>query len=150
MPMILKIVTFALATVMAVPAVSAELLMFEEDGCIWCARWDAEVAPAYARSEEGRVAPLVRIDLRRDPLPDTLQLNGRVRYTPTFVLVDGGREVGRITGYPGEDAFWGLLDELIGNLDQGSPPPLDSARSIPAPLPQAEDVSYRRPAQPAG
>jgi hypothetical protein len=39
------------------------------------------------------------------------------RLAPLFVLVDKGREVGRIRGYPGEDHFWGLLGALIEKLD---------------------------------
>lgn len=124
--MMLRIVTFALAIVIAAPAIATELLMFEEDGCVWCARFDAEVAPEYANSPQGEIAPLKRYNLRRDPLPDELQLDSRVRYTPTFVLVDGDREVGRITGYPGESAFWVALDELIERIEPVEPPPLDS------------------------
>jgi hypothetical protein len=37
--------------------------------------------------------------------------------TPLFVLVDQGREIGRIRGYPGEDHFWGLLGVLMKKLD---------------------------------
>jgi hypothetical protein len=33
------------------------------------------------------------------------------------VLVDRGREIGRIRGYPGEDHFWGLLGVLMKKLD---------------------------------
>jgi hypothetical protein len=133
--MLLRIVTFALALVITAPAYAAELLMFEEDGCIWCARWDAEVAPDYTGSLQGRFAPLKRYDLRRDPLPDDLELKGRVRYTPTFVLVDENREIGRILGYPGKDKFWNLLDNLIARIEPDDRPddqlPLDSA-AIPA------------------
>lgn len=122
--MLLRIVTFALGLVIAAPAFATELLMFEEDGCVWCARWDAEVAPDYADSPQGRIAPLVRFDLRRDPLPDDLELKSRVRYTPTFVLVDKDREIGRITGYPGKGAFWSVLKGLIAQVepDDDSPP----------------------------
>jgi len=129
--MLLRIVTFALALVIAAPVYAAELLMFEDDGCVWCARWDAEVAPNYADSPQGQFAPLKRYDLRRDPLPDDLELKGRVRYTPTFVLVDNNREIGRIMGYPGEDSFWGLLDNLIARIEPDDRPddrpPLDAA-----------------------
>jgi hypothetical protein len=125
--MLLRIVTFALAIVTAAPAFAAELLMFEEDGCVWCARWDAEVAPDYGASPAGRLAPLHRYDLRRDPLPDGLELDARVRYTPTFVLVDRGHEVGRITGYPGKGAFWTQLDELIARIEPDTRPKLDTA-----------------------
>ena len=36
-----------------------------------------------------------------------------------FVLVDQGREFGRIRGYPGDIFFWGLLANLIERLDRG-------------------------------
>jgi hypothetical protein len=49
----------------------------------------------------------------RDPLPDNISLMSRPRYTPTFVVVQDGTEVGRIEGYPGEDFFWGLLGRIL-------------------------------------
>lgn len=88
------------------------LLMFEEDGCVWCARWNAEVGPEYPITPEGLAAPLVRLDIH-EPLPGDLTLTSRPRFTPTFVLVEDGAEVGRIEGYPGEDFFWGLLGRLL-------------------------------------
>jgi hypothetical protein len=130
--MLLRIVTFGLALVIAAPAFSAELLMFEEDGCVWCARWEAEVAPYYPDSPQGHFAPLKRYDLKRDPLPDDLQLKGGVRYTPTFVLIDKNREVGRILGYPGEDVFWKRLNGLIARVLPDEPQPLDAA-ALPVP-----------------
>ena len=36
---------------------------------------------------------------------------------PTFVLVDKGREIGRITGYLNDDAFWGLLGSLVTGME---------------------------------
>lgn len=89
-----------------------QLLMFEQPGCIYCAAWNAEVAPEYPLTEEGRVAPLHRLQLR-DPLPEGLQIVSPPVFTPTFVLVEDGVETGRIEGYPGEDFFWPLLDNLI-------------------------------------
>lgn len=99
-------------------APAAELLMFEKPGCPWCARWDAEVAPGYSRSPEGRRAPLRRLDVRARPAG--VMLAAPITHSPTFVLVDRGREVGRITGYPGADFFWGLLEELLAKLDRGA------------------------------
>lgn len=88
------------------------LLMFEEVGCIWCARWNAEVGPEYPITPEGLAAPLVRLDIH-DPLPGELTLTSQPRFTPTFILVEDGAELGRIEGYPGEDFFWGLLGRLL-------------------------------------
>jgi hypothetical protein len=89
-----------------------KLLMFEQPGCIYCARWNEEVAPEYPLTDEGQAAPLNRLQLR-DPLPEGLSLVSRPVFTPTFVLVEDGIEAGRIEGYPGEDFFWPLLAALI-------------------------------------
>lgn len=99
---------------LASPMARAEtiLVMAEEIGCIWCARWDREIAPIYPKTPEGQSAPLRRINIR-DPLPDDLNLVTRLTYTPTFVLVRDGDEIGRIEGYPGEDFFWGLLGAML-------------------------------------
>ena len=96
-------------------ATAAELIMFDEAGCSWCRRWDKEVGQAYPRSEEGQRAPLRRFDISRSRNAG-VGLAAPVTVTPTFVLVDGGVEVGRITGYPGADFFWGLLGGLVARL----------------------------------
>jgi hypothetical protein len=108
---------------MPTPATATELLMFEEAGCPWCIKWNREVGPAYPRSPEGKRAPLHRLDIRA-ALPAGIQLDRPVRATPTFVLIEDGREVGRITGYPGPDFFWSLLEEMMKKL-----PLLDKPRS---------------------
>ena len=96
-------------------AQAAELVMFETLGCPWCMAWDAEVGVIYHKTAEGRTAPLRRFDID-DPRPPELAALPDIIYTPTFVLMDGGREVGRILGYPGEDLFWGMLGELFQRL----------------------------------
>ncbi len=94
------------------------LLMAEEDGCIWCARWDSEISQIYPKTPEGYAAPLRRVDIHA-ALPDGISLTKPLYYTPTFVLLDNGNEVGRIEGYPGEDFFWGMLGVLL--RDAGIP-----------------------------
>ena len=101
------------ATVKAVHA--AELIMFETSFCEWCEAWDQDVGVVYHKTEEGRLAPLRRVE-HHGPRPADLGTVGPIVYTPTFVLVDRGRELGRITGYPGEDHFWGLLGVLLQRL----------------------------------
>ncbi|MBA3909703.1 MAG: SoxS [Rhodobacter sp.] len=91
-----------------------QLLMFEQPGCIYCARWNEDVAPEYSLTAEGKVAPLHRLQLR-EPLPEGLTLDSPPVFTPTFVLVEDGVEAGRIEGYPGEDFFWPLLADMIAN-----------------------------------
>ena len=109
------LVSAALAAAPA-PARAAELVMFEDAGCMWCARFNAEIAPIYPKTEDGKRAPLRRVESGKT-LPDDLAFIETERFTPLFVLVEHGREIGRIRGYPGEDHFWGLLGMLIKKLD---------------------------------
>lgn len=96
------------------------LLMFEQPGCVYCARWNEEVAPEYDLTEEGRAAPLRRLQLR-DAVPEEFALARPAVFTPTFVLVREGAEMGRIEGYPGEDFFWPLLARLIREANAPQP-----------------------------
>jgi len=96
---------------------AAELLMFREDGCRYCAEWERDIGEIYPRTAEARHAPLRRIDANGAP-PAEVSLDGAIRYTPTFVLVEDGAEVDRIVGYPGEHAFWSLLGEMLERLSQ--------------------------------
>lgn len=95
---------------------AAELVMFEQAGCEWCEVFNREIAPIYGKTEEGLRAPLRRVDTAQR-LPPDLAFIDTERLTPLFVLVDRGREIGRIRGYPGEDHFWGLLGVLLKKLD---------------------------------
>lgn len=108
----LKILAFAVAVFAASPgAADPILLMAEEDGCHWCAKWHEEIAPIYPKTAEGRTAQLQTYDLHRET-PDVAFVS-KVRFTPTFILVENGQELGRIEGYPGEDFFWGLLTMMF-------------------------------------
>lgn len=115
---VLAVTVVALASLGAGPTLAADLalLMFEQPGCVYCAQWNQEVAPEYPLTDEGRSAPLRRLQLR-DPLPQGVQLRSPPAYTPTFVLVLDGVETGRIEGYPGEDFFWPMLAGLIRGAD---------------------------------
>jgi thioredoxin-related protein len=108
----------AIAATRASAAAVHELVMVEDEACIYCIRWHREVGEAYRRSPEGQFAPLRQV---RIGAADIADLPG-VRFTPTFILLEGRREVGRITGYPGADFFWGLLAELLAKTSFSSPP----------------------------
>ena len=99
------------------PAEAAELVMLEQDYCSWCERWHEEIGPIYPKTAESHLAPLRRVDIH-DPLPLDLEFLQTSHFTPTFVLIDDGREIGRILGYPGEDFFWGLLAEMMKRLQE--------------------------------
>lgn len=107
--LIIALVMLALAPMARADTV---LLMLDRPHCAWCARWDAEVGPVYAKTAEGRAAPLLRQHVDA-PLPEGITLARRAHYTPTFVLLRDGVEIGRIEGYPGENFFYGLLQKLL-------------------------------------
>jgi thioredoxin-related protein len=123
--MLLAAAMLAAAVVWPALANAAELLMFERAGCPWCERWDREVGTIYTKTETARLLPLRRVNIDQHT-PADVALAAPVLFTPTFVVVDNGREVGRITGYINDDAFWGLLDQVVTKLRPRRP---DGARS---------------------
>lgn len=108
---LLNLMAGALMALSISSAHAAELVMVEEPGCIWCARWNEEIAPAYPKTTEGKFAPLRRVDIR--DLPPDLKVARSVRFTPTFLLVEDGMELARLEGYPGDQFFWPLLAGLL-------------------------------------
>lgn len=96
-------------------ATAAELLMFESAGCPYCRAWDREIGAIYPLSDLAAAAPLRRVGIDAERPSDLAGIDAIV-FTPTFVLFDEGREVGRITGYIGEYQFWGLLDGMVRSM----------------------------------
>lgn len=96
----------------ALPALSAELVMYRRAGCPYCLAWDREIGPIYPKTDIGKKMPLRKVDLDRDK-DNSVELKSPIRYTPTFVVVEGGKEKARIEGYPGEFFFWGVLEKLL-------------------------------------
>lgn len=109
-----------LGALAAVSANAAELVLFESAGCVWCEAWDAQIGAIYPKAEEAEIAPLRRVDIHQERPADLAAVRGIV-YTPTFVLMEDGEEIGRITGYTGEEFFWGLLGIELKKLEQRAP-----------------------------
>jgi hypothetical protein len=110
----------AAATVLpSLPAGAAELVMYRSAGCPWCAAWDREIGPIYGKTEIGRRLPARLVALEGEH--PRISLTSRIIYSPTFVMVDHDREVGRIEGYPGPDFFWGMLERLAQKLPEQTP-----------------------------
>jgi hypothetical protein len=98
---------------------AAELVMYRRDGCPYCARWDREIGPIYSKTEISRRAPIRMVNLSRDR--DLPIKHGPIIFTPTFVLVENGQEVGRMEGYTGDEFFWVRLANLLAMLPQQAP-----------------------------
>ena len=91
---------------------AGELVLFETAGCAWCEAWQKEVGSIYHLTEEARVLKLRRVEISAKIPRDLRRIRG-VQFTPTFVVVHDGRELGRIEGFSSQDQFWGLLQEII-------------------------------------
>ncbi|KZY37995.1 hypothetical protein A3731_14440 [Roseovarius sp. HI0049] len=112
MPFRLVFVTaLLLAAAAALPLRAAELVMVEQPGCHWCQLWHEEIGVSYAKTEEASRAPLRRV--RIGDLPPDIDFATTPVFTPTFVLVHDGAELGRIEGYPGAHFFWPMLTQLL-------------------------------------
>lgn len=119
-----------LAAVLALPlraetapdwqAAPLRLMMVDQEGCVYCAAWDAEIGPGFGQSAEGKAAPLLRVDID-GPWPDGIVLDRRPSLTPTFILLRRGVELGRVEGYVGDTYFYPVLAEMM--QDAGVPVP---------------------------
>ena len=92
-------------------AAAMELVMVEQVGCHYCEQWHKEIGPAYPNTAEGKAAPVRMVQMGE--IPKDLDLVSRPVLTPTFILVEDGQELARIVGYPGDNWFWPLLNELL-------------------------------------
>ena len=104
-------VVLVLVALLHGPALAVELLMVEEEGCHWCEKWNREIGDIYPKTNEGRRAPLRRLDINN--LPQDISFASHPVFTPTFILVDDGEELGRLEGYGGDEFFWFLLRGLL-------------------------------------
>ena len=90
---------------------AAELIMVEQQGCYYCLEWKDQLGHIYPKTPEGKYAPLKTIDITEVDQLKGLQKD--VIFTPTFVLMKGNKELGRLEGYSSEDFFWELLEVIL-------------------------------------
>ncbi len=101
----------------ALPQGRLELLVVEIENCIYCGIFRRDVAVTYKASERGRSVPMRFIDLNA-PDVNRLSLNGPIDSVPTVLVVEDGREVGRIAGYVGPEIFFHSLNRILPPLER--------------------------------
>lgn len=107
-------------------ASAAELLVVGQPDCVVCKDWERDVGSAYAETDEGKIAPLRRVGIEK--LTGTpYAFKQPVTDTPTFVLMNGTMEIGRIIGYAGEADFWNALRALLIHADPEASPAMRKA-----------------------
>jgi thioredoxin-related protein len=95
-----------------VPDQNAELLVFEVQGCAYCRLFRRDIAPAYRRSPRARDVPMRFIDVNQADI-SKLKLAAPLQVVPTVVLMVGGREIERISGYMGPEPFFHMISSLM-------------------------------------
>ncbi len=88
-------------------AQAMDLVVFESPTCGTCKLFKREVLPVYAQSPAGKVFPLWVVETSGKV---SFRLNQPVTFTPTFVWVDNGVEVGRFSGYFGKSQFFNIVN----------------------------------------
>jgi protein-disulfide isomerase len=107
---------FGVLFTVAAQAQAGELVYFNSPTCGVCERWNEEIGVIYDKTDEAKRLPLRPINIHDDKPIDLSFIKG-VTYTPTFVMVEDGREVGRIVGYIADYFFWEQVSNLIKKAD---------------------------------
>ncbi len=96
----------------ALPDSRLEILVVEIDNCIYCGLFRRDVAPTYKVSGRAKTIPMRFIDINA-PDVDRLALTAPIDSVPTVLVVENGRELGRIAGYVGPENFFHSLNRLL-------------------------------------
>ena len=91
----------------------AEVLVFEAAGCRYCVAFRDNLGARYLSSTTNTAAPLRYIDATRLD-PNAFQLRTEITIVPTIVLMQDGREVDRVEGYPVSEALFGMVKSRVG------------------------------------
>jgi len=107
------LLTFIFVIFFNVQAYALELLMLHNKHCGYCMAFMKEVAVDY----EYRDMPLVIIDAYNQPdwFKEAYAENRikPIRGTPTFIIWNGRKELGRLVGYSGKEWFYTNLDSMF-------------------------------------
>ena len=110
---LIALITFIVTPLKDLKADNTNTLVFvTSEHCPFCKAWEQQVSHLYDQTPYGKNAPLRRIDISmiRIELPD---LSPQVIGTPTFIILEFGKEIGRIRGYTDADMFYWQLSEYV-------------------------------------
>jgi len=88
------------------------LVVLIASGCVYCAQFRKDIEPSYKKSPHNSQIPLIYIDIN-DEAAEDLALKGPIQVVPTVVLMDGNRELSRISGYIGPFNFFKVFKHML-------------------------------------
>ena len=109
---------------LSLPLSAYELLMFSVSNCIYCIKFNEEVAPYYNKTTYAETLPLTIID--NADIPEWFHIayaEGRIepiKGTPTFIIFDteSQAEVNRFVGYNGKEWFYERVASWIEHYEE--------------------------------
>ena len=111
---LVRIVCISLMAVAASSyAQAVELVVVDSKTCVYCAKFNREVGREYGSKAVAAKAPLRRVSAMKK-WPSDLAGIKKTPFTPAFIVVDNGRELGRFYGYQNPETFYAELKSLVG------------------------------------
>ena len=89
-----------------------ELIFITSEYCPFCVAWEQDIGSLYHRTTYAKKAPLRRIDITEVEF-ELAEIVENIVGTPTFLIFQNGREIGRIEGYQSSEIFFWALSEYI-------------------------------------
>lgn len=89
-----------------------QLLVIEVPGCFYCRLFRRDVLPAYEATAHAQELPMRFVDVSAIE-SRSIELSRPIEMVPTIILMRGGREVGRLPGYPNAQIFLRSIRYLI-------------------------------------
>lgn len=100
------------------PAATAnELVVVEVKNCAYCRVFRRDLLPAYAASTKARDVPIRFLEVE-EVSKAGIALRGPINIVPTVLVLEQGREIGRIPGLTGQDTFFRAIDYILGRPAQ--------------------------------
>jgi thioredoxin-like negative regulator of GroEL len=91
-----------------------EVVVFEIGGCKYCEAFRGNLGARYLASTTNRAAPMRFVDVGKLD-PQAFQLRADINTVPTIVLLQDGREVDRVEGYPLPELLFGMVKSRVGS-----------------------------------
>ena len=93
-------------------APKTEVVVFEIGGCKYCTVFRDNLGARYQASTTNAVAPMRYVDVGRLD-PTDFQLRSEITTVPTIVLLQDGKEIDRVEGYPLSEALFGMVKSRV-------------------------------------
>ena len=100
----------------ALPDTRFELIVVEAEGCIYCQIFRRDVLPAYAVSPRAREVPMRFVDINQAEA-DKMAFTEPVDLVPTVILMVDRKEVSRVAGYLGPEAFFHSVKQMMSGVE---------------------------------